>query len=261
MSLIQMPIIGEGNLELKTLHPESWQRIQEIETFRPSKRETEIFESQMPYFIYHMNNLELKEGDVAHFECKVEPSRDPTMNFEILQNGKPMPSGSRYSVSHDFGYITIDIAGVYPEDSGIYTCRAFNSKGEAISTASMRVQGKSAIDMKTLHPMGQEGLERIQELETQSMGRLRPIQDEKQEFSKPYFVEPLKPNFTVNESEGLHLECRVEPSNDPNLTIEWYFNGQTLTTGSRFTTSSDFGFIVMDIHDLWPRDNGVYTCK
>jgi len=242
------------------LHPESWQRIQELETFRPERQEVEDIETELPYFISHMNNIELKEGDSAHFECRVEPARDPSMKFEILHNGRPMPSGSRYSVTHDFGYVSVDIAFAYPEDSGIYTCKVSNSKGQAISTASLKVKGKGSIDTSTLHPTGQQGLERIQEIEALSMARV-PLQDEKPEFSKPYFVEPLKANFTVNESEGLHMECRVEPSNDPNLTIEWYFNGQPLITGSRFNISSDFGYIVMDIHDLWPRDNGVYTCR
>ena len=34
---------------------------------------------------------------------------------------------------------------MYPEDSGEYSCRAFNDYGQAVTTASMKVQGNCAI--------------------------------------------------------------------------------------------------------------------
>ncbi|CAG2104737.1 unnamed protein product, partial [Medioppia subpectinata] len=259
ISTCTLKVKGSENLDFRSLHPESWQRIQEFEAFRPTKAEIPEFETELPNFVSHLNDLNLKEGETAHFECRVEPSSDPTMKYEILRNGEPMPSGSRYSVTHDFGYVSVDIAYVYPEDSGVYTCRASNPKGQSVSTASLKVVGKGLIDTTTLHPTGQQGLERIKQLET-TVERVIPA-EAKPEFTKPYFVIPLKHSFKVNESEGLHLECRVEPSNDLNLCIEWLVNGQPLTSGSRFATTSDFGFIVMDIHDLWTRDTGVYTCR
>ena len=213
----------------------------------------------MPYFVCHLNDLDLKEGDLAHFECRVEPSQDPDMKYEILKDSEPLPASNRSAVSNDFGYVSVDIAFVYPEDSGIYTCRASNKKGTAVSTASLKVKGKDSIDTTTLHPMGQQGLESIKLLE-QTVER-RPQEESKPEFSKPIFIEPLKSDFKVNEGQGLHLEARVEPSNDPSLSIEWLFNGQPLICGSRFATNSDFGFIVLDIHDLWSNDTGIYTCR
>ncbi|CAG2164046.1 unnamed protein product [Oppiella nova] len=264
-------------------------------------RQTQVFESDIrrveetieeryerPVFTKQLSSVEnLKEGDYVCIEAQIEPSNDEKLVVEWHKNGQYLVLGSRittrfdfglisleimdikaedsgiytcrYAVSHDFGYVSVDIAFVYPEDSGVYTCRAFNQRGQALSTASLKVVGKGSIDTTTLHPTGQQGLERIKQLET-TVERVS-VTEKKPEFSKPYFVIPLKHNFKVNESEGLHLECRVEPSNDPNLCIEWLSNGQPLTSGSRFATTSDFGFIVMDIHDLWVRDSGVYTCR
>jgi titin len=244
---------------MSSLHPSSWERIQEFESYKPMRSQVEEVEYPVPRFTSHMTNLELKEGDTAHFECTVEPTRDPTMTFELLHNGQPVPSGSRYAITHDFGYVTLDIAYVYPEDSGVYTCIVSNCEGQAVSTAALKVHGFGTIDTSILHPMGKEGLRRIQELESQYRMPARP--EARQDFPKPCFVQPLEQSFTVNESQGLHLECRVEPSNDPNLVIEWLLNGETLTIGSRFSITTDFGYIVMDIHDLWPRDSGIYTCK
>ena len=45
------------------------------------------------------------------------------------------------------------------EDSGLYTCRAVNSKGEAMSTTTLKVQGK--IENLILPPLRLEALLRI----------------------------------------------------------------------------------------------------
>lgn len=50
-------------------------------------------------------------------------------------------------------------------------------------------------------------------------------------FPKPIFVVPLEAEFILAESKPLHLEAQVEPKNDPNLKIEWYFNGKVLDLG------------------------------
>lgn len=39
---------------------------------------------------------------------------------------------------------------------------------------------------------------------------------------KPVFLTPLNNLDHLKEGEHAHLECRVEPINDPNLKIEWY---------------------------------------
>ena len=33
------------------------------------------------------------------------------------------------------------------------------------------------------------------------------------------------------EGERVHLECRLEPINDPNLRVEWYINGVEIKAG------------------------------
>ena len=49
-------------------------------------------------------------------------------------------AGSRFKPTHDFGYVALDIAGLRPEDEGIYSCRARNDLGEAVTTASVRIR-------------------------------------------------------------------------------------------------------------------------
>lgn len=42
---------------------------------------------------------------------------------------------------NDFGFATLDIRPVYPEDSGTYSCYAVNQLGEDQISAQMKVSG------------------------------------------------------------------------------------------------------------------------
>ncbi|XP_067120871.1 titin [Centruroides vittatus] len=262
ISTCTIKVEGRESILLGSQHPESLPKIQELESVQLVHTEYPEAEYEAPVFITHLNDLELREGESAHFECQVEPSRDPTLTIEFLVNGKVLPAATKFTVKNDFGFITLDISYVITEDSGIYTCRATNNKGQAVTTGSLKVHGKDDIIYATQHPMGQEGLSKVREVDQAYMTKYQvPYEEAEIQYPKPVFVVPLQANFTVNEGEGLRLECRVEPAADPKLGIEWYFNGKPLSLGSRFMFTNDFGQVVMDISDLWPRDCGVYTCR
>ena len=53
--------------------------------------------------------------------------------------------GSRIKETHDFGFITLDIMSVIPEDAGMYMCKAINKAGDAVTTTSLRVHGEWAV--------------------------------------------------------------------------------------------------------------------
>ncbi|GBP17592.1 Titin [Eumeta japonica] len=46
--------------------------------------------------------------------------------------------GSRLRTTNDFGFVTLDINSVVPEDAGVYMCRAYNAAGEAVSSTAMK---------------------------------------------------------------------------------------------------------------------------
>lgn len=102
-----------------------------------------------------------QEGDDVHMECRFAPVTDPKLQIFWYFNEKPLLTGSRfkmvkfnassrymilscpytkyYEQVHDFGYVSLDVKGVIPEDTGRYTCRAVNEKGEASSGCSLQV--------------------------------------------------------------------------------------------------------------------------
>lgn len=100
-----------------------------------------------------------------HLEGRIEPVHDPSLRVEWYHDGKALQSAARFHTTFDFGYVALDITGVYPEDSGEYTCRAFNHLGEATSSISFKVEGKEAIILESVRP---EGLEKIRQLEDAS---------------------------------------------------------------------------------------------
>ncbi len=51
-------------------------------------------------------------------------------------------SGSRLRTTLDFGHVTLNLNEARASDSGIYTCKAINLLGEAVSTTSIKVEGK-----------------------------------------------------------------------------------------------------------------------
>lgn len=246
----------------QSLHPDAIPKLEALEKppeGRPEKAEPTY---EVPLFISHVNNVECMEGDSAHFECNVEPSKDPTMKIEWFINGKPMPTGAKYKSTYDFGYVALDISHTYEEDSGVITCKATNSKGSASTSGTLRCTAKQSIYLDTQHPQGKAGLEAVQDVEEAFAAKNRPKEiGMDKEYGKPVWIVPLNPEFKLVEGQPLHLEGTVIPKEDPNLKIEWFFNGKSLEHGSRFKFTNDFGFVTLDLTDIYERDQGVYTCK
>jgi Immunoglobulin I-set domain. len=85
----------------------------------------------------------LKEGDHAHLECRVEPINDPNLKIEWFVNGIAIKTGHRFRTTHDFGYVALDILYTYADDSGTYMAKATNLLGEAVNTCQITVGGKT----------------------------------------------------------------------------------------------------------------------
>lgn len=245
-----------------TMHPDALARIQDLEAPRGGRPESAEIIFEEPVFITHLNNVECKENENVHFECNVEPSKDPTMQIEWFFNGKPLGAGARFKSTYDFGYCALDITGAYAEDSGIYTCKATNNKGSASTSGTLKCIGSKNMYLDTQHPQGKAGLDAVEEAERQLADRARRPGDKPDTaFPPPEWIVPFTSEFHLNEAEPLHLEGQVIPKDDPNLKIEWYFAGKQLEHGSRFKMTNDFGFVTLDLTDVYERDQGIYTCK
>jgi titin len=159
---------------------------------------------------------------------------------------------------NDFGHVSLEISGLRESDTGIYECRAKNNIGEAITTASITVQGKASLILESHH---QEGMRKIAALETKTTNAEKQNGNEETTFGKPIFTNPLNGKSDALEGESLHMEATVVPVGDPQLTFEWTKNGEHIKLGSRMRVSQDFGYVTLDIMQCIPEDSGMYMVR
>lgn len=176
--------------------------------------------TQAPIFTTSLKNVEIKEGQRAHFECRLIPVSDATMKVEWYHNNKPLKSGSRFTETNNFGFVALDIMSCLPEDSGTYTCRAINALGEAVTSGTAVVHSKKSIYLESQH---ESALPRLTQLEDTSRHQRQTAQEE---FitQAPMFTMPMK-DIRVAENQAVHFEARLIPVGDPKLRVEWLRNG------------------------------------
>ena len=149
----------------------------------------------------------------------------------------------------------MDILYAYPEDNGTYACVATNSLGQAVTSCTLEVTAKSGLLLDT---MDRDRLSHLRSLEN----RQRPLPEEGDtEITKPVFVTPLNNAEGIPEQNHVHLECRLEPVNDPRLRVEWFVDGKAIKMGHRFRTTHDFGYVALDILYAYAEDSGTYMCR
>ena len=238
-------------------HTDALQKIKYLESKHQRTAEEELAVSEAPQFGHSLKDLRIEEGQPAHFETTLTPVNDATMRVEWLFNGKPIPQGHRFRTTYDFGFVALDILYAYPEDNGTYTCHASNVMGETTATSNLVVMGKSGLVLDT---MDRERLSHLSRLETRDT-RFKPQDMDDAPITKPVFTTALNNAQNVPEQSNIHLECRLEPMNDPNLQVEWYINGKPIKMGSRFRTTHDFGYVALDILHAYQEDSGTYMCK
>ena len=51
--------------------------------------------------------------------------------------------GHKDRPAYDFDYVALDLLQVYPEECGVYKCTARNAYGQAETSATVKVIGKS----------------------------------------------------------------------------------------------------------------------
>merc|ERR1719347_1293001 len=245
---------GKGLL-LDTDHQDALNKIRYLESKHQKTAEEEMAAPEAPQFGRQLKSVSIEEGQPAHFESTLTPVNDASMRVEWMFNGKPVPQGHRFRTTYDFGFVALDILYAYPEDSGTYTCVAKNVLGETSAQCTLKVQGKSGLLLDT---MDKDRLSQLRNLEQRERTR---AEDADAVITKPVFTTPLNNVDGAMEGGHVHLECRLEPVNDPNLNVEWFVNSKAIKIGSRFRTTHDFGYVALDILQAYAEDSGTYMCK
>lgn len=252
-------VIAKKDLIFDTQNQAGLEKIQYLEDSSRYKR-SEFVDEQVnikPRFLTKPKDItNIREGQHAHFECKLEPVTDSNLKVEWYKNGRPIIVGHRFRPIHDFGYVALDIVDLIAEDSGTYTCRAVNLNGTDETTCTLQCRGGQQILTTT---QNEAGLEQIHYLEDRTKHTRSQVVDEVT-TQTPVFTTSLK-NVEIKEGQRAHFECRLIPVSDSTMKVEWYHNNQPLKSGSRFTETNSFGFVALDILSCLPEDAGTYTCR
>ena len=181
-------------------------------------------------------------------------------------NGRPLPSGTKFKPSYDFGIVKLVVDDVLAKDAGVYKVTATNNKGIASSSGTLKLEAEtgSGVSSEGLHPSGQAGLEAIQKLDKSVAGAqlaMKLSDSSEAKIIAPRFTTDLPSEVKINADQNINLECSFEPKTDTNVDINWYHNGLPLRAGTQIKMSSDFGFVKLNIDNAQGREAGIYTCK
>lgn len=223
---------GTQQILTSTQNESGLEQIQYLEDRTRHSRSEVIDETtkQAPVFTTSLKTVEIKEGQRAHFECRLIPVSDPTMKVEWYHNNQPLKSGSRFTETNNFGFVALDILACLPEDSGTYTCRAVNALGEAVTSAVSAVHSRKSIYLESQH---EGALHSLHRLEDTTRNQRHSAQDEII-TQAPVFTLPVR-DIRVAENQAVHFEARLIPVGDPKLKVEWLRNGVPLEACKIFT--------------------------
>lgn len=90
-----------------------------------------------PKIIDHLRTLEAEDGSEIELCCKIWGNS----SFDVvwIHNGKEIKPSKDFQYHHNDSLYMLKIPELFPEDSGIYTCEAFNDYGETFTTCSLYV--------------------------------------------------------------------------------------------------------------------------
>merc|ERR1712180_18289 len=182
-------------------------------------------------------------------------------------NGKEVDFGHRFRLTFEFGYVALDILYTYPEDEGEYVCKAFNELGEDITRAELRCKEMPAIQLENQVPKGMKKSEYLVQMEatmrkyTTEMFLTEEDVYDSEKKQPPRFVTQIQSITNLEEMQATKFECQLAPVGDPNMKVQWFYNGKPLSFKTRFTPIYDFGYVAMNFGWVYPEDSGEYICR
>ncbi|XP_017325060.1 myosin light chain kinase, smooth muscle isoform X1 [Ictalurus punctatus] len=145
-----------------------------------------------PVFLKELHDLRVMDG--SQVTMTVEVTGHPAPEVLWLQNGKEIQESEDFHFESKGSQYSLFIQEVFPEDTGTYTCEAWNEVGEARTEASLTVQ-------------------------------------EPQDGVQPWFITKPK-STTVCEGQHALLSCAI--AGDPFPEFLWMKDGHPVSPGQDF---------------------------
>lgn len=180
-----------------------------------------------PQFVKPLSEMTIKDGEALKLTCIVQGDPDPNVTW--LKNGELLSSSDILDLKYRNGTATLSINEVYPEDEGLYTCKAKNSLGETETTCRLTVQTSEKACHRTT------GKERA-----------------------PRIIEHVS-SKTVNDGESVTLQCRITAAT--KFDVIWLHNEKEIKPSKDFEYDRLGDVCKLKIAEIFPEDAGTYTCE
>lgn len=93
-----------------------------------------------PKFTQLLQDLTIVDGEQLQLSCQVEGDPEPQISWS--KNGKLITSSDIIDLKYKRGTATLIINEVFPEDEGVYVCKATNSIGSVETKSKLTVKRK-----------------------------------------------------------------------------------------------------------------------
>ncbi|CAD5225983.1 unnamed protein product [Bursaphelenchus okinawaensis] len=248
---IQLDVAATPSMFLNPQHEKSWRQIEAMENTVVERPPTPVLQYQAPSFTVGLANIKVTEGDTVVLQCKIQPVNDPSLRISWKFNAKNLFEASRHRHKYNVNDVILEIQKAVAEDSGTYECNAISSNGETSTQCDVIVE---ATDSLLLHTQNERTWSKIQELEApQDLPEAPEVP-----FSAPKFTKSLESVKTL-ENESILLQTRIQPHDDPSLTVTWLKDGAPVSGSNRVHLVYQFGSVGLQIAYCRPTDAGEYT--
>jgi len=177
-----------------------------------------------PKIVSHLESRFVKDGEAITLACRIIGSD----KFDIvwLHNNKEIKPSKDFQYSNEANIYKLQIAEIFPEDAGTYTCEAFNDAGESFSTCTIGVTIPG------------------------------------EETKAPIFTS-FPSSGTLQEGELGRFECELQES---PLKLNWLKDGKTIddddkSNASKYRFTKDRNRYTFEIVSCQSSDIGQYQAK
>uniref|UniRef100_A0A8C8SS89 Myosin light chain kinase, smooth muscle n=1 Tax=Pelusios castaneus TaxID=367368 RepID=A0A8C8SS89_9SAUR len=172
-----------------------------------------------PIFLKGLSDLKVMDGSPVIMT--VDVSANPPPEIIWLHNGKEIQETEDFHFEKKGNEYSLYIQEVFPEDTGKYTCEAWNDLGETQTQATLTVQ-------------------------------------EPQDGIQPWFISKPR-SVTAVPGQNVLISCAI--AGDPFPTVHWFKDGQEIMPGAGCEILQNEDIFTLIMRNVQPRQAGQYEIQ
>ncbi|XP_062931148.1 myosin light chain kinase, smooth muscle isoform X6 [Cynocephalus volans] len=184
---------------------------------KKSNGKSEYLQPMVPVFLQGLSDLKVMDG--SQVTMTVQVSGNPPPEVIWLHNGNEIQESEDFHFEQRGSRHSLCIQEVFPEDTGTYTCEAWNSAGEVRTQAVLTVQ-------------------------------------EPHDGTQPWFISKPR-SVTASLGQSVLISCAI--AGDPFPTVHWLRNGKALSKDiGHFEVLQNEDVFTLVLKNVQPRHAGQY---